>query len=383
MIYYLDYNCLYKSVDLYSKGKIRYNKKDCKLNFRHVSRRWRRREGEVARMIKTETHSVLFVSAAKRFALCSCLAAFLALPQAGCGSVNSPAASGGQGVPSGQSAIGSWDSAPKVLSPQSPGSEVLGEGVEEVKIDISNRAEGYIIARYTGDNDKAKLILRKAGGQSGDYIYDLTPGGYDVLPLSEGGGEYEISVNENIEGERYAVIFAETFSADIADEFGIYLYPNQYVNFSAQSRAALLAGEITAGASDVFGAVGNIYDYVVENIAYDMDKAERARQGLMAGYLPDVDQTLAQGSGICFDYAAAVTAMLRSQGVPARLVIGYSGQAYHAWVDVHIEGQGSVASIRFSGEDWVLMDPTYDAAYAAAGATAVGDGANYNPLYYY
>ena len=334
-------------------------------------------------VLKTETCSVSIATGAKRIALGFGLFVYTILLLPACGALGG--ASGGQSAPvSASDGQGSWDNSIKVISPQSPGVEVLGENTEGVEIDISNRNEGYIIARYTGKNTKAKLILRKTDGQSLDYIYDLTQDGYDVLPLSAGSGAYEISINENIAGDRYAVIFADTFSADIPDEFRMYLYPNQYVNFSAASGSTLLAEQITANVTDVFKAVENIYNFVVENIAYDTAKAERASQGLMAGYLPNVDQTLAEGSGICFDYAAAAAAMLRSQGVPARLVIGYSGQAYHAWIDVHIEGRGTVSAIRFDGEAWVLLDPTYASAYAAAGATAlVGDGANYIPMYYY
>ncbi len=333
--------------------------------------------------------------------LCASLSVCLMLLLACCGSLNAiipentpdaPAISSAPNTPSVPASMGvsasarsgSWNNSKKVLSPQHPGREVLGKNVDEVDIDISNRAEGYIVAHYSGSNDKVKLILRQAGSRSGDYVYDLVRGGYDVIPLSGGSGSYEISVNENITGDRYAIIFTDSFSANITSEFRMYLYPNQYVNFSANSQAVLLAEQLTANAYDVFNAVESVYNYIVGNIAYDTGKAQRASMGQINGYLPDADDTLAQKKGICFDYAATAAAMLRSQGVSTRLVIGYSGQAYHAWIDVHIDGQGFVNAIRFNGEDWVLMDPTYAAAYAAAGVDAyVGDGTNYNPIYYY
>ena len=43
---------------------------------------------------------------------------------------------------------------------------------------------------------------------------------------------------------------------------------------------------------------------------------------------------LEKKSGICFDYAALMTGMLRSQGVPCKLVVGYAGTVYHAWISV-------------------------------------------------
>ena len=87
--------------------------------------------------------------------------------------------------------------------------------------------------------------------------------------------------------------------------------------------------------------------------------------------------------GICFDYAALATAMLRTQRIPTQLVVGYSGQVYHAWINVHIDGVGWVNKIiEFKGDKWVRMDPTFDAAKKGLNQF-VGNGDNYNPLYVY
>ena len=51
-------------------------------------------------------------------------------------------------------------------------------------------------------------------------------------------------------------------------------------------------------------------------------------------------KTLRTGRGICFDYASLTAAMLRSQNIPARLEIGYSGDVYHAWISVYTEETG-------------------------------------------
>ena len=80
------------------------------------------------------------------------------------------------------------------------------------------------------------------------------------------------------------------------------------------------------------------YTYITTHITYDYHKAETVE----AGYLPNVDETLKTGTGICFDYAALLTAMLRSQDIPCKLEIGYSGDIKHAWVDVYIRDKGWV-----------------------------------------
>ena len=99
-----------------------------------------------------------------------------------------------------------------------------------------------------------------------------------------------------------------------------------------------------------------VYDYVVENFTYDDELAATVK----SGYLPVLDQVLERKEGICFDYAAVMTAMLRSQQVPCKLVVGYAGEIYHAWISVWTEEEGWVDGvIFFDGNSWKRMDPTF------------------------
>ena len=89
--------------------------------------------------------------------------------------------------------------------------------------------------------------------------------------------------------------------------------------------------------------------------------------------------------GICFDYASLMTAMLRSQRIPAKLVIGYAGEEYHAWISVYTEETGWVNGIiRFDGTTWVRMDPTYAAGNNEKNTLEyVNNSSNYNELFFY
>ena len=79
-----------------------------------------------------------------------------------------------------------------------------------------------------------------------------------------------------------------------------------------------------------------------------------------SGYLPVLDEVLAEEKGICFDYAALMTAMLRSQKIPCKLVVGYAGATYHAWISVWTEENGWIdGTIFFDGKVWERMDPTF------------------------
>ena len=101
-------------------------------------------------------------------------------------------------------------------------------------------------------------------------------------------------------------------------------------------------------------------DDTIQNISYDEEKA----QNVSYGYLPNVDDTLASGTGICFDYAALMTAMLRSQNIPTKLEVGYSGDTYHAWISTYVDDKGWVDNIiEFDGDSWQIMDPTLGANF--------------------
>ena len=102
-------------------------------------------------------------------------------------------------------------------------------------------------------------------------------------------------------------------------------------------------------------------------------------------YLPDIDETLSTKKGICFDYASLMSAMLRSQRIPTKLDVGYSGEVYHAWISCYVDEVGWVDGIsKFDGRHWSLMDPTLAASNSATNVKKyVGDGSNYTTKYTY
>ena len=77
--------------------------------------------------------------------------------------------------------------------------------------------------------------------------------------------------------------------------------------------------------------------------------------------------------------------MLRSQGIPAHLEVGYAGEAYHAWISVFIKDVGWLNGIiEFDGKDWSLVDPTFAAnSSESALKQFIGDGSNYTTMFVY
>lgn len=272
---------------------------------------------------------------------------------------------------------GTRPNTPVVYTPEAPGTEMIG--LSPLLIDISNRNQGYVMALYSGDAAKANIQITGPDGVS--YKYFLTPSeSYVTLPLTAGSGTYEIAGYENITDNKYAVLFTESTEIQLENDLLPFLYPNQYVSFNSDTKAVATAAETVAGASDDLGAVADIYHFVIEHVVYDEEKAA----SVSSGYLPDVDETLETGKGICFDYAALTAAMLRSQDIPTRLEIGYSGDIYHAWISVYTEETGWIDNIiEFTGNGWTRMDPTFASGNGNNDEILkyIGDGSNYNTLY--
>lgn len=270
------------------------------------------------------------------------------------------------------------DSTPKVLTPSADGVTVYQNDL--ASIDASNTSQGYVMVKYNGTNEKVKL--RITCPDQSCYTYLISDrGAYDTFPLTAGNGSYALQVLENVAGDTYTVSLAQSINVNIEDEFLPFLYPNQYVNFHTDSKAVSKGSDLAKDTYSDLDVVQNIYNYVIKNISYDTEKA----QNVSYGYVPDIDDTLSSKKGICFDYAALMASMLRSQNIPTKLEVGYSGDAYHAWISTYIDDKGWVDDIiQFNGNTWQIMDPTLAATNdSAAVKKYVGDGSHYVVKYTY
>jgi len=251
---------------------------------------------------------------------------------------------------------------------------------EDAIIDYSNTGDGYVMVQYLKDTNVRLKAQVKGPGTT--YTYNLTPKQWAAFPLSDGNGKYQIIIYQNVSGTKYAAVLSQNVDVKLTDEFAPFLRSNQYVDFDNAPNTVAKAAELLAGVTDNLKKVEIVYDYVVKGMSYDKNLAATVK----SGYLPVLDEVLVKKTGICFDYAAMMTGMLRSQGVPCKLVVGYAGSAYHAWISVWSEETGWVDGvIFFSGSAWQRMDPTF--ASSGKGSASImkyiGDGSNYTAKYFY
>ncbi len=273
------------------------------------------------------------------------------------------------------------DNTPYCPAPSAPGTVTYGNDV--TTIDASNLDQGYIMVNYTGSCSKVKLQVIGPGSHTCNY--NLNTAQFQAIPLTAGDGDYTVTVNENIQGKVYSVSYEVNLEVSISDPFSPYLSPNTYVNYDADTRAVELAAQLCETASSDLECVSAVYNYIIENIEYDYDKAGQITSGALSGYIADIDATLDNSKGICLDYAALMACMLRTQHIPTRLEVGYASMAYHAWVSVYLTDVGWVNGIvEFDGSSWNLMDPTYAASNSEQEVREfIGDGTNYTVRYVY
>lgn len=265
--------------------------------------------------------------------------------------------------------------------PEASGTVTYGN--EATTIDASHLDLGYIMANYTGTCPKVKLQI--VGPNSYKCTFNLNTAEFQAFPLTAGDGSYSVTVYENVIDNEYVVCYTVDLDVSMPDPFSPYLSPSYYVSYSADTYAVELAAELCETAASDLDCVSLIYNYIIENITYDYDKAERITSGALATYIADIDGTLSSGRGICLDYAALMACMLRSQRIPTRMEVGYASTVYHAWISVYITDIGWVNGIvEFDGNNWSLMDPTFAVSSSEEELREyIGDGSNYSVKYIY
>lgn len=218
--------------------------------------------------------------------------------------------------------------------PSENGRNVYGENTG-LMIDYSHASDGYIMVKGPKTSKRLKLRIKY---NDETLTYDLNgKGEYEVFPLQFGSGKYKIVLYRNVSGNKYSELDSFYVTADLKNEYAAFLCPNQYVNYTSQSPAVAKAHEICSGLETETGKFLAITGYIEKEGAFSYDYV-RAVQ-VKGGDLPDIDACYSKKMGICQDLAAMVVCMLRVEGIPAKMVIGYADKNYHAWVLAEVDGK--------------------------------------------
>ncbi|MEG2930448.1 MAG: transglutaminase-like domain-containing protein [Ruthenibacterium sp.] len=254
-------------------------------------------------------------------------------------------------------------------------------GENGVLLDRADVAEGYVSVSAVSEK---RLKFQVVFGDS-TYNYDLPGDGTPaVFPLQSGDGTYRLRVMANTEGDRYTELYAQSAQVVLNSEFEPFLRASQIVNYNADSVCLALAHQMAQEADSESTFMNEVYQYIKDTIDYDYEKADQVTAGELSGYLPNPDETLQSKKGICFDYAALAAAMLRSQGIPTKVIMGYvkDGTVYHAWNMIYLRDTGWVTvKINVPSRKWQPIDLTF--ASTGTDGALKGDADDYVQRYLY
>ena len=285
---------------------------------------------------------------------------------------------GGGAEPSAESGAAAEESGEKYEVPKFKGAsfhEDEAEGNDEVLVDTSRSSKGFFGLHCTSDK-KIKVQVFK---DDDVYTYDVVTGKDQIYPFQLGDGSYTIKVMKNIADTKYSELYATSVDVSLDNEFEPFLRPNQYAEYTEDSDCVKRAAELAAQAGDSNEFITNVFDYVCDNIKYDKKKAETVQ----SGYIPDPDETMDTGKGICIDYASLAASMLRSQGIPTKIIFGYvgeDGELYHAWNMYYTKESGWVTvEFEVNEGEWNRLDLTFSAN--GTDSDYIGDGSNYMDVF--
>lgn len=212
--------------------------------------------------------------------------------------------------------------------------------------DTENLDKGVVGAVYKSNSKlKIKITYKKES-----YTYNLNgEGTKEFFPLQMGNGSYKVSLYQNTAGSSYKLIESINVDLNLDDQNVVYLGSTQNINWELNPKTIKKAVELTKDTDNLEEKAKILWNFMIKNNEYDHKKLDK----LPATYLPIPDITLEEKTGICYDFSSLYASMLRSEGIPAKLVKGYApdyAKGYHAWNEVYDE----------SKKEWFIIDSTYD-----------------------
>ena len=229
---------------------------------------------------------------------------------------------------------------------------------------MDKAASGVILVRMDNVVAGSKALVTTPAGTQ--FQYTVATGQWLGVPCNGGSGSYTVMLLEKVGASTYLPLLNQSFSVGLSNTLKPFTASSILVNYGSGSSAVQTANSLCAGAATTDGKVAAVYNWLISNISYNSALAAQISAGTVTTYVPDIEAIMAARTGICFDYAALMASMLRSQGIPTKLVMGNVPFGYHAWNEVYFQGVGwvMVSSFRVSevnGSAFVMFDSTFGA----------------------
>ena len=157
------------------------------------------------------------------------------------------------------------------------------------------------------------------------------------LPVNA-DGTYNIRIMKRLSGNSYENIYSEIKTVENCTP---WLGTSEVVDMeeSQEMLKSDIVQEILA-LEDPEAITKATYEYLTTNWTYNYERARTVK----SWYTPNNNEVFVEQSGICYDYASVVAAILRTAGIPTKVIFGYAGGNYHAWNEVLLN------------DEWVMVD---------------------------
>lgn len=244
------------------------------------------------------------------------------------------------------------DAATVVQTTYFPEAGGITKMADRLTVDYSHMDQGYVMVKAKKTEKRMQL---KVNHGSDSVHYEINGNGaYEIIPLQFGSGRYQFTlmIAQKKGSNRCSCAGTVMLNCRMANDDNCFLYPNQYVDYDADSPLVEKAQEICRGLTDPKEIAKAICGYVSNHFVYDWLKAGMVKSGQAKGLLPDIGTTWETKKGICQDLSAVLCAMLRSQGIPAKLAIGSADGSYHSWVVIIIDGKTKRFDPSFSARSY-------------------------------
>ncbi len=213
-------------------------------------------------------------------------------------------------------------------------------------LDSSKSSEGIVEVEYAAESTvKMKVGVTFKGST---VYYNYVPGTKTAYSLTNGDGQYTVTLYKNIYGTSYKTVARSTFTATIADTLAPYRASTAEITFSKDDGIGMKAAELCAGKTTDAEKIVAIHNFIAANFSYDYDLAAKIAGGLVKNYVPNTNEVLMARKGICYGISAVFAAMCRSQGIPCVIQKGNYRGEYHAWNSVYVNGEWQAVDLTVS-----------------------------------
>jgi hypothetical protein len=180
----------------------------------------------------------------------------------------------------------------------------------------------------------------------------------DQATAGDARGSYRVQVEQSVASEEQ-LRSAGTLYPDWVSAY--WSLPRGYRDYGAMQRIHELAVQVTAGATNPYDKATAIEQYLRNNFMYTLTPGPPP-----PGVDPEEWFLFSSRAGYCQYFATAMADMLRSLGIPVRLVNGYGPGTYDAQTKKYVVRESDAHTwpeVYFPLYGWIPFEPTPDGVY--------------------